>query len=610
MATIPLKQADGLKPLSRTTSAASTPTKRSSRKVIIIGAGAGGTALAARLGRRGYIVTVLEKNDFGGGRCSLLHHSGHRWDQGPSLYLMPEIFEACFRDLGEDIRSHIRLHQCNPAYRIHFADGEKMMLSSNLSQMGETLNFFEKRAGNKEDPLTNFLSFLKEAGENYEESIKHVLTKDWSAWWAFFRPELFPMLWKTKGLRIYSTLYDRTTKYFKSRHVRRALTFSAMYMGMSPFDAPATYSLLQYAEYAKGIWYPIGGFYKVVEAMENVARDKFGVEFRYGAGVKRIVVDERKGTANGVELESGEVLEADVVVSNADLVWTYNNLLPPSSYATKLRSKDQTCSSISFYWSLSSVVEELGGHNIFLADAYQESFDEIFRDGDTPSEPSFYVNVPSRLDPTAAPPGKDTLVILVPCGPISIPEKPCADSTKGAHTRSQFEATVARARSQVIATLSKRLNRPDFESLISHEIVNDPFDWQDKFNLFRGSILGLSHTIPQVLWFRPSIQHAKYNNLFFVGASTQPGTGVPVVVAGSGVVAERVSAFLEGREKGWLSWEAVRGSIFLAVLALLGVMVAGFAAGFILLGVVIAVSVHLLGIADVPGLVRGKVMPE
>ncbi len=609
MSKVPEKQATA-PALSRLSSSAAVPTRRSGKKVIIIGAGAGGTALAARLGRRGHDVTVLEKNDFGGGRCSLIQHDGHRWDQGPSLYLMPEIFEACFKDLGEDIRSHIRLHQCNPAYRIHFADGEKMMLSSNLSQMGETLNFFEKRAGNKEDPLTNFLAFLKEAGENYEESITHVLTKDWSAWWAFFRPELFPMLWKTKGLRIYATLYDRTTKYFKSRHVRRALTFSAMYMGMSPFDAPATYSLLQYAEYAKGIWYPIGGFYKVVEAMENIARDKFGVDFRYSTNVKRIVVDERKRTAKGVELESGEVLEADVVVSNADLVWTYNELLPPSSYAKKLRSKDQTCSSISFYWSLNSVVEELGGHNIFLADAYQESFDEIFRDGDTPTEPSFYVNVPSRLDPSAAPPGKDTLVILVPCGPISIPEKPCTDPSKGARSREQFQKTKERARRQVIETLKKRLNRPDFEQLIDHEIVNDPFDWRDKFNLFRGSILGLSHTIPQVLWFRPSIQHASFSNLFFVGASTQPGTGVPVVVAGSGVVAERVNAFLEGRETGWLSWEAIRGSIFLAIIAMFGVMFAGFAAGFILLGLVIAVSVHLLGIADVPGLVRSRVIPE
>lgn len=183
-----------------------------------------------------------------------------------------------------------------------------------------------------------------------------------------------------------------------------------------------------------------------------------------------------------------------------------NSLLPPSSYSKRLKQKDQTCSSISFYWALSSVVPELRGHNIFLADAYQESFNEIFRDGDLPSEPSFYVNVPSRLDPSAAPAGKDTLVVLVPCGPISIPGKSSSDPAKGAHTREQFAQTRERARRQVIATLERRLGRPDFESLIEHEVVNDPFDWQDKFNLFRGSILGLSHTIPQVLWFRPSIK--------------------------------------------------------------------------------------------------------
>lgn len=585
--------------------------RSSGKSVIIIGAGAGGTALAARLARRGHSVTVLEKNTYGGGRCSLIHHDGHRWDQGPSLYLMPEIFEACFRDLGETVADHVTLHRCDPAYRIHFADGEKMTLSSNITQMGAMLNHFEKRAGQTTDPLGNFLAFLREAGENYEESITHVLTKDWSAWWSFFRPELFPMLWKTKGLRIYTTLYERTTKYFKSKHVRRALTFSAMYMGMSPFDAPATYSLLQYAEYAKGIWYPIGGFYKVVQALETIATTKFGARFQYGTSVKRIVVDDRTGTTTGVELENGDTLNADVVVSNADLIWTYNNLLPPSSYAVKLRSKDQTCSSISFYWALSTQVPQLGGHNIFLADAYQESFDEIFREADTPSEPSFYVNVPSRLDPSAAPEGKDTLVILVPCGPISIPEKPCTDPAKGARTQAQFAATIARVRSQVIATLAKRLNQPDFEQLIQHEIVNDPFDWEDKFNLYRGSILGLSHTIPQVLYFRPSIQHDRYRNLFFVGASTQPGTGVPVVVAGSGVVADRVHQFLiGGGASGAFSGEALRASAIVAVLALLVTMTAGIAAVVLLIALLIAVAAHFAGFIHLPTLLWSKLVPQ
>lgn len=160
---------------------------------------------------------------------------------------MPEIFADAFHSLGERVEDHITLHRCDPAYRIHYADGRSLELSSNLTQMGSMLEEFERPFGNP-DPLGSFLSFLKEAGENYEESIKHVLTKDWSAWWSFFRPELFPMLWKTGALRIYDSLFNRASRYFKSDAVRRAMTFSSMYMGMSPFDAPATYSLLQYAE--------------------------------------------------------------------------------------------------------------------------------------------------------------------------------------------------------------------------------------------------------------------------------------------------------------------------------------------------------------------------
>ncbi|KDN52487.1 phytoene desaturase [Tilletiaria anomala UBC 951] len=503
--------------------------------------------MAARLGKLGYKVTVFEKNEFSGGRCSLIHANGHRWDQGPSLYLMPELFERAFKDLGEDVKNHYALHTCNPTYNIHFADGEKFTLTPNLAEMGPQLERLERPEG-VNDPLGNFIKFLKEAGEHYEESIEHVLLKDWSVSpLSLLRIELLLMLWRTKALRVYRSLYGRASNFFRSSHVRQAMTFSSMFMGISPFRAPATYSLLQYAENSKGVLYPIGGFHKVVESLEKIANKKFGVEFRYNAGVKKVLPNlQCPGRVLGVELDSGEEVKADLVVCNADLVWAYNNLLPESSYSQGLRKLEQTCSSFSFYWALKETVLELSGHNIFLADQYQESFDEIFDKGELPSQPSFYVNVPSRLDPTAAPPGKDTLVVLVPCGLLR------ADNTPGvADTHEELERLKERARRQIIEAISKRLNRPDFESLIEHEIVNDPFTWKEKFNLFRGSILGLSHSIMQVLYFRPSTQHSYYRNLFFVGASTQPGTGVPVVVAGTEVIAKKADRFLRGYDTSY-----------------------------------------------------------
>lgn len=306
---------------------------------------------------------------------------------------------------------------------------------------------------------------------------------------------------------------------------------------MSPYDAPAVYSLLQYTEFAEGIWYPRGGFNMVVQKLEAIARDKYGAEFIYEAPVAKINVSDKDKRVTGVTLENGQVLEADAVVCNADLVYAYHHLLPPCSWTAKtLANKKLTSSSISFYWSVSRKVPKLDVHNIFLAEAYRESFDEIFQDNTMPSEPSFYVNVPSRIDPSAAPPDKDSVIVLVPIGYMR--------SKTGDPKQENYPALVNRARRMVLEVLRRRLKLDDFESLIEHEIVNDPSVWQQKFNLWRGSILGLSHDVLQVLWFRPSTKDStgRYNNLFFVGASTHPGTGVPIVLAGSKLTADQVCA--------------------------------------------------------------------
>lgn len=302
---------------------------------------------------------------------------------------------------------------------------------------------------------------------------------------------------------------------------------------MSPYDAPAVYSLLQYTEFAEGIWYPRGGFNMVVQELEAIARDKYGAKFIYNAPVAKINVSDKEKRASGVTLQDGTVINADAVVCNADLVYAYHHLLPPCRWTQRtLANKKLTSSSISFYWSLSRVVPELDVHNIFLAEAYKESFDEIFKNYTLPSEPSFYVNVPSRIDPSAAPPGKDSMIVLVPIGYMRQGETP------------DYDSLVNRARRMVLEVLHRRLGLENFHELIEHEQVNDPSVWQQKFNLWRGSILGLSHDVFQVLWFRPSTKDStgRYDNLFFVGASTHPGTGVPIVLAGSKLTANQVCA--------------------------------------------------------------------
>ncbi|KAI9285167.1 phytoene dehydrogenase-like protein [Umbelopsis sp. AD052] len=496
----------------------------SQKHIVIIGAGVGGTATAARLAKQGFRVTVVEKNDFSGGRCSLIHHEGHRFDQGPSLYLMPKIFKEAFADLDEKIEDHIDLLKCENNYKVHFYDGDSIHLTSDLVRMK---NEIERYEGEGEKPFLNYLKFLSESHIHYERSLVMALKRNFEAWYEMFQPKYAPEVFH---LHLFHKVYSRAAKYFKSKKMRMAFTFQSMYMGMSPFDAPATYNLLQYTEFAEGIWYPRGGFNKVVQSLEHIASQKYGASFLYNAPVAKINVDEQSKITTGVTLENGEIIQADAVVCNADLIYAYNHLLPPCSWSKRVGEAKLTSSSISFYWSMDRIIPQLDVHNIFLANAYQESFDEIFKQHSLPSEPSFYVNVPSRIDPSAAPEGKDSVIVLVPIGHI-VPGK-----------AKDYDQMVSKARQMVLDVLKARLGC-DISQYIVHEDFNNPVKWQQKFNLWRGSILGLSHDVFQVLWFRPSTKDStgRFDNLFFVGASTHPGTGVPIVLCGSKLTADQVT---------------------------------------------------------------------
>ncbi|XP_050422721.1 uncharacterized protein LOC126834667 [Adelges cooleyi] len=492
-------------------------------KVIIIGAGVGGTASAARLSKKGFQVNVYEKNSYNGGRCSLIKHNGHRFDQGPSLYLMPKIFEKTFNDLEEDVYNHIELLKCPSNYNVSFPDGNHFELTTDMSKMIKCL---EKYEGAGEDTMLRFLNYYKEIHVHYHRSIKLSLENNFQHWYNLFHPKHIPDILKLHLLDVSNTVYKRACKYFKSDYMRRAFTFQTMYLGMSPYDGLAPYSLLQYTELAEGIWYPKGGFHKVIESLESIAV-KHGAKFNYNSDVQEIIVNDQ-GEAKGIKLSNGEVIESDIVICNADLIYAYNNLLPKTKYAKKLGREELTSSSISFYWCMNTIVSQFQVHNIFLAEDYKQSFDQIFKDHTLPDEPSFYINVPSRIDPTAAPEGKDTVVVLVPVGHLS-------------DKIIDFDELVNRARSHIIETIEKRFKISNFSSMIEHEIVNDPRTWKKEFNLWKGSILGLSHKMFQVLWFRPSLQCKIFKNLYFVGASTQPGTGVPIVLCGARLLEKQLT---------------------------------------------------------------------
>ncbi len=488
----------------------------SKKKAIVIGAGIGGIATAARLARNGFQVTVVEKNDQPGGRCNQIIREGHRFDIGPTLFLMPEVFAETYASLGERMEDHLDLRRIDPTYTIRFNDGLILQLSADLLKMQRQLDVVEKNA------FDGFLRYIAEGNKHYRVSLEKFVGRNFDNIFQYFSPANLPLLFQLKALR---THYQNIGSYFTDPHLKSAFTFQNMYLGLSPYDAPATYSLLQYTELAGGVWYPMGGMYRVIETLTAIS-ERLGVRFMYNAPVKQMKIEDKQ--VSGVELEDGTLLSADLFVGNADLPYIYNSLLPDQDEAKRLAQKKYTCSTIMFYWGVDKVYPEIGHHNVFLSGDYKQSFDSIFREHTLPTEPSFYVHAPARTDPAAAPAGQDTLYVLVPVGHL--------DETK----TQDWEALVNRARETVFTRLASQVGVSDLREHIKFELTYTPHDWQERFNLVKGAAFGLSHNFQQVGYLRPQNRHGRYQNLYFTGASTHPGTGLPIVLLSAKLTTERI----------------------------------------------------------------------
>lgn len=323
-----------------------------------------------------------------------------------------------------------------------------------------------------------------------------------------------------------------------------------------------------------------------MEALVNVGK-RYGVDYKLSTPIQNVLLSADNKTATGITLPNGESHTADIVICNADLVYAYNNLLPKSSYAQSLSRRPGSCSSFSFYWSLDTTLPALKTHNVFLAEQYRESFDSIFKDQTLPDQPSFYLNVPSRVDPSAAPAGKDAVVVLCPVGHLM-----SAAEGKGLNPQNDqdWDRLINKARSAILRTVEERTGVPLAKHIV-HEILNTPQSWKEEFNLDKGAILGLSHSFFNVLSFRPRTRHDGIKNMYFVGASTHPGTGVPIVLAGSRITAEQVLSD-HGVAKPWTEWTTANFSnggtidephvrpvlswFHIAILVLLGLSLSGF----------------------------------
>jgi phytoene desaturase len=482
---------------------------------IIIGAGVGGIATAAHLAQKGYEVTVIEKNSRAGGRCDRFVLQGHSFDSGPTLFVMPRLYESEFQALGVSLHERLELQRVDPTYHLFFGDGSRLELTSDMTRMQEQLEGLEPGSFN------GLLRYLEEGHRHYDIGMERLVKKDFRSASEFFSLRNLPLLYRLKPLKRH---YNHMATYFDDPRLKAAFTFQDVYMGLSPYEAPATFSLLQYTELAHGVWYPKGGMYRVVELLVSVAREA-GVEFHFDTAVEQIEVSGSK--ARGVLLDDGRLLRADAIIANADLPYVYENLLPANGDADRLKRKRYSCSTISFFWGVNKEYPSLPPHALFLSDDYRDNFDSIVDRLTLPQDPSLYIHAPTRLDPALAPEGQDSLIAIVPVGHLD------------EAGRQDWRSIRDEARRAVFDRLAQ-LGVTDLQEHLKFEVNYTPLSWRKRYNLMKGATHGLGHTLTQLGYLRPRNRHAEFHNLYFVGASTHPGTGMPTALVSGRHTAQRV----------------------------------------------------------------------
>ena len=487
-----------------------------SPKAIIIGAGVGGIATAVFLAQKGFAVEVYEKNANPGGRCGQMIQNGHRFDLGATILLMPSLYRQVFSSLGMDMDKELETTSLEPVYKLFFSDGTDFAFTRDPEKMKSQLEAIEPGSN------AHYERYIKEGYQFFNMSINGLLGRNFYHMFQFIN---LKSVWLLIKLKTWIKHTDYIKRFFTDRRLQMAFTFQNIYVGQNPYKQPAFFSMLPGAEIAEGALFPKGGMHRVVEKLLTTALE-LGVKFHYKKPVEKIVVTGNK--TDGIQLENGEIIKADMVIANADLPYVYSQLLPDKKAANRLKKKEYSCSAIVFHWGMDKVYPQLDHHSIFLNEPYKKGMEKIFNEKSLSDNPSFYIHAPVRTDKSAAPENQDTLSIIVPA--------PQLDSK----SEQDWQKLKQTARESVIRRL-KEAGLTDIEEHIKFETNYLPKTWESYCNVTNGSVFGsLSHTIFQMGYFRPHNRHNKYKNLYFVGGSTHPGNGIPLVLLSAKLTSERI----------------------------------------------------------------------
>jgi len=500
--------------------------------VAVVGSGFGGLSTACYLADAGADVTVVEKNEQIGGRASVLERDGFRFDMGPSWYLMPDVFEEFFADFGRRPTDYYDLTHLDPHYRIFFkdnegrrpgrdapgldvdTDGDTIDVTPDREQVKAVFDAYEPGAGDVLD------DYLAKSRENYEIGMEHFVKEDRPRVRDWLDPSLAEY---ARGLTLLGSMQDHVEDYFDHPKLQQVMQYTLVFLGGSPDTTPALYNLMSHVDFNLGVYYPEGGMNGVAVGMADLARE-LGVEFLTDHPVTQI-----KGRRGGFKVETdgdeGAVL-ADVVVSDADYAHTEQELLPPQKRqydADYWESRTYAPSAFLLYLGVEGDVDELAHHTLVFPSDWQQHFDEIFEEPAWPDDPAYYLCVPSKTDDTVAPDGHSNLFALVPIAPGLDDTPAIRESYRDLVLDDVAENTGVDLRDRIVV-----------------EETFSVSEFADRYNSYQGTALGLAHTLRQTALFRPPHRSTALDGLYFTGAFTTPGIGVPMCLISGDITADYV----------------------------------------------------------------------
>jgi phytoene desaturase len=491
---------------------------------IIIGAGFGGLSTACYLAKAGYQVTVIEKNERVGGRANLFEAEGYSFDMGPSWYLMPDVFEHFFTIMGEKVEDHLDLRKLDPSYRIFFKNTDQIInIHPGTEANKETFEMLEPGSYEK------FLDYLKRSKYQYEVAIGDFMYKNYSSVLDFFN---LRMAIEGSKLSVFSKMDTYVKRFFRTPEMQKIMQYTLVFLGSSPYNTPALYNIMTHIDFNMGVYYPMGGMHQVALAVGNVAK-KHGVTFIMNTPVARINVN-GENLATGVTLENGEVIEADLVVSNADRWFTETHLLEEKHREYKpsyWEKRAMAPSGLVLYLGVDGAVPEIKHHTLVFAEDWEEGFGQIFDRPQWPTDPSFYICNPSKTDPNVAPEGKENLFVLVPIAP----DLDYTDESLRAYE------------DKILEEIEHHCGIPNFRERIEYRKSFSVKDFKEVYNSYKGTALGLAHTMMQTAAFRPDTVSKKVKNLYYAGGSTNPGNGVPICLISGELVYKRLIGDTSGK---------------------------------------------------------------